>query len=236
MKLSSSKNSQILLLVLLVVALLFAVYYYVVLPKQTEVDSLNRSISSLSTEVKTLQSSVKQTESVMNSKTTNQYELSKLVPQSREVDKLLLNIEEIEYVTNSIVTNISFSEFDTAAADADIQITSADENTEGQSENDQTQNSESTEGETAEESPSPITSLTGTLPAELKLITFKLEVTSPDYMSLLQFIQELESLDRIMHVDAINYSLLGEEAEFEEDVTDTVNASIQVTTFYYDGE
>jgi len=55
-------------------------------------------------------------------------------------------------------------------------------------------------------------------------------------MSLLQFIQELESLDRIMHVDAINYSLLGEEAEFEEDVTDTVNASIQVTTFYYDGE
>ncbi|HWL23566.1 MAG TPA: potassium transporter [Ureibacillus sp.] len=236
MKLSSSKNSQILLLVLLVVALLFAVYYYVVLPKQTEVDSLNRSISSLSTEVKTLQASVKQTESAKNSKTTNQYELSKLVPQSREVDKLLLNIEEIEYVTNSIVTNISFSEFDTAAADADIQITSADENTEGQSETDQTQNSESTEGATAEESPSPITSLTGTLPAELKLITFKLEVTSPDYMSLLQFIQELESLDRIMHVDAINYSLLGEEAEFEEDVTDTVNASIQVTTFYYDGE
>lgn len=232
MKLSSSKNSQVLLLVALVAALLFAVYYYLVLPKQSEVDSLNRSVSSLENEVSTLQSSIKEKEANADNGAANLFALGKKVPQSREIDKLLLNIEEIQYVTDSIVMSMSFSDYDTSAEDSNIGITTpeSEEAGEGPSEN----LNAGTEGETVNES--PLASLSGTLPPELKLITFNLEVLSPDYSRLLQFIDELESLERIMHVDAISYSLPGEEAEFDEEGLNSVTAMIQVTTFYYVGQ
>lgn len=250
MKLSSSKNTQVLLLVFLVAALLFAVYYYVVLPKQSEVDSLNRAITSLESKIELVQSTIDQRESQTKNSTPNLFTLSKQVPQSREVDKLLLNIEEIEYVTDSIVIGIIFNDYDSSAADSDLQITSPESTTDDQTGTESIQNpntnagalgetntgTQDTEGQMVNESASPISSLTGTLPPELKLITFNLEVVSPNYNQLLQFIDEFEQLERIMHIDSIYYSLPGEEIQFEEAAKQTVFATIQVTTFYYDGK
>ncbi|SOC38253.1 potassium transporter [Ureibacillus acetophenoni] len=228
MKLSSSKNTQVILLVLLVVALLFAVYYYLVLPKQSEVDSLNRSVSSLENEVSTLETSIKEKGTITANASENLFALGKKVPQSREIDKLLLNIEEIQYVTDSIVMSMNFSDYDSSAEDANIGIHIPNEDGETTTED------PNVSKETVNES--PLASLGGTLPPELKLITFNLEVLSPDYNKLLQFIDELESLERIMHVDAISYSLPGEEAEFDEEALNNVTAMIQVTTFYYEGQ
>lgn len=39
-----------------------------------------------------------------------------------------------------------------------------------------------------------------------------------------------------MHVDSIQYTLLGEENEFVEETSEVVNMSLQVTTFYYERE
>lgn len=235
MKLSSSKNTQVILLVLLVVALLFAVYYYLVLPKQSEVDSLNRSVSSLENEISTLQSSIKEKETITTNGSANLFALGKKVPQSREIDKLLLNIEEIQYVTDSIVMSMNFSDYDSSAENANIGIDTPETDEDGEAPTDDTNaDTQKTEGETVNES--PLASLSGTLPPELKLVTFNLEILSPDYKRLLEFIDELESLERIMHVDAISYSLPGEEAEFEEEDINHVTASIQVTTFYYEGQ
>ena len=73
------------------------------------------------------------------------------------------------------------------------------------------------------------------LPAELKMLTLSIAVEAPDYDALLTFIREVEGLERVVRVDMISYSLIGEEAEFSEEVSKIVSASIQVTTFYYEG-
>ena len=72
------------------------------------------------------------------------------------------------------------------------------------------------------------------LPPSLKLITFNVDVTSPDEEHLIKFIKEMEQIERVMHVDAIDFSLPGEEDAFAEDKTEAVSASVQVTTFYYE--
>ena len=39
-----------------------------------------------------------------------------------------------------------------------------------------------------------------------------------------------------MHVDSIEYELLGEELEIKDDASEEVKVTIQVTTFFYEGE
>lgn len=246
MNLSSGKNTQILLLVALVAALLFAVYYYVVLPKQREEDALHRSIQTLNSEISTIQTSINQLEAENAQHSTNIYSLEKKVPRTQEIDELLLNIEEIEYVSNSYVTSISFSE-GTPVADAGIGIqteeavnpdqnatTNQNASTNQNATTDPNTNAQGTEDQTADENVEPTFMID--LPPELKMLSFTLEITSPDYNHLLQFINEIESLERIMHIDTISYSLPGEQAVIDENVSPTVQASIQVTTFYYEGK
>lgn len=233
MKLSSSKSSSILLLVALIAALLFALFYYVVLPKKNEVESLESSINSLQTEIETLEGQVAAPEE--EAEVSNIFELRKKVPQTREIDQLLLNIEELEYVTESRVQAITFNNYDTIVSESEL-VPKPDETEEAPA-------TEATEGETTEstepteEAESPVSTIsTETLPAELKMVTFVVDVASSNYENLQQFIKEIENLERVMHIDTISYSLPGEENEFAEEPTDEVTASIQITTFYYEGD
>lgn len=246
MNLSSNKNTQVILLVALIATLIFAVYYYLVLPKQGEVDALNQSIQSLNTEIATIQSSITQLESNQGSSTTNFFALRQKVPPTSDVDELLLNIEEIEYVSNSLVLSISINDSGSSAAEAGIGITppedpsaypnsTGDPNAVNPTEMPNS-GTETTEGEVVNETAPSNSPIATSLPPELKLLSFSIEVESPDYNKLLKFIYELENLDRIMHIDSISYSLPGEEVQFEEDATQSVSATIQVTTFYYEGE
>ena len=72
------------------------------------------------------------------------------------------------------------------------------------------------------------------LPPSLKLITFNIDITSPNEESLINFIREIEQIERIMHVDTIDFALPGEENEFTEDKSEVVSGSVQITTFYYE--
>ncbi len=61
---------------------------------------------------------------------------------------------------------------------------------------------------------------------------------SPDLQHLVHFIKEIEKIERIMHVDIIEFTLPGEENEFAEQPVerDSIEATVQVTTFYYEGD
>lgn len=136
---------------------------------------------------------------------------------------MLLNIEEIEYVSGTRVLNINFNNYDSLVSESMKQEqTAPEENTDG-------------EEEEGEEKETPISSIDiSTLPSELKLITFVLDVEAPDYNSLLTFIEEIENLERIMHIDALNFELPGEESVIQNE-EETVTVSVQVTTFYHEG-
>ena len=245
MKLSNSKNSQLPLLVALVAALLFALFYYVVLPKKDEAKALESSVSTLKSEIVALEGQ-KSDQIDDNIEVANIFELRKKVPQSREIDQLLLNIEELEFVTDSRIQAITFNNYDSVVSESELVPTPEEEVTEEAATPEETTTEEEparegetiTEtGETTEQADSPISTIAAeTLPAELKMITFVLDVSSSNYENLQQFIKEIENLERVMHIDTINYSLPGEENEFAEEPTDEVTASIQITTFYYEGE
>lgn len=221
MKLSSGKSSSVLLIVVLVAALLFAVYYYVILPKQDEAKSLSRSVNNLQTEIVSLQDQLAETDQVGT--VSNEFMLRKKVPATRGIDDLLLNIEEIEYITNSRVLSIDFNNYDSLVSESNLAPTEEEADEETSTEN----------GQEAEDDVAPTSSISiGSLPTSLKMITFEIDVESPNNARLQTFIKEFESLDRIMHIDSIRYSLPGEELEF--DASEVVEASIQVTTFYFE--
>ena len=236
MKLSSNKNTSVILLVVLVAVLLFAVYYYIVLPKQDNKNSLEGSISSLQSEITALEEQMVLLEESTSGEVSNVYEIRQKLPQSREIDQLLLNLEEIEYVTETRITSIGFNSYDALVSESAI-VPVPEEGTDTQ-EAETTETEEVVEGEeTGETVETPVSEIAAEIiPPELKLITFNLAIEASVYENIQQFIEEIENLKRIMHIDSISYTLPGEEGEFLEEGTETLSASVQVTTFYYEGE
>ena len=236
MKLSSSKNSGPILIAVLVAALLFAVYYYIVLPKQEEADMLESSVNSLRSEDSTLNEQIVSIQEEQSRESSNEFALRKKVPDNREIDELLLNIEEIEYVSGSRIQSISFNNYDSLVSASTLTdpnaVTETEENAEGQTEASEEQTTDTT---TEQVTTTPVSTIAvETLPPNLKLITFNVDVESPNHDKLKQFIKEIERLERVMHIDTVGYNLPGEENTFAEDASDIVAATIQVTTFYYE--
>ncbi|MFF5993511.1 potassium transporter [Lysinibacillus sp. KU-BSD001] len=225
MQLSSGKNSEVLLLSALVLALLFAVYYYVVKPKQEEATNLESSVSSLNSEITSIQDQITLLKEEQSSDIPNEFALRKKVPASREIDRILLNIEEVEYVSGSTVLGIKFNNYDSLVSESTLTDPNATEET----------TEETAQGEVAETEQNPVSTIaTANVPTNLKLVTFEVDVASPNFEKLQLFIKEIERLERVMHIDKIDYQLPGEEELFAEDRSEVAAAIIQITTFYYE--
>lgn len=244
MQLSSGKNSGPLLATALVMALLFAVYYYVILPKQDEAEAKQSAVNSLNSEISTMKEQIALVEEENNSAVGNEFAIRKKLPASREIDQLLLSLEEVEYISNSRIVGVSFNNYDDlvsasglggteeeGSVEGTMDGSTADETVDGMT--DDSESDESVDSEQAETVPVSTMSAEA-LPTNLKLITFQIDIESPDDERLQQFIKEIEQLERIMHIDAIEYALPGEEALLEEEASTSVSANIQVTTFYFE--
>ena len=251
-KLSSGKNSTVLLLVALVLALLFAVYYYVVMPKKEGVSAKESSITTLQATATSLHEQIALAKNTKAPSTVDVFTLRKKVPNSRAVDQLLLNIEQMEFVAGTRINSIGFNNYDSLVSSSGLtdpnyvppaegETTESSEITDPnvQTEASTDPNAQTNANENAESNLEvlPVSTIAPEqLPTELKMLTLAIAVEAPTYDSLLLFIRELEQLERVVRVDMIDYSLAGEEAVFGEDSTSIVSANIQVTTFYYEGE
>jgi len=223
---SSSKNGTLLLIIALALALLFALYSFVVKPKQEVAQSLRTEINYLNTEIASLEENMADKQTQLSKTDINELTLRKKVPKDREIDSLILSIEEIEYVTGSQIRHIEFNNYDTLVSDSNLlNPTENSEDNEGLGILDELQQTEELPVSSIAEEP---------LPQSLKLVTFIIEVISPNEPKLLQFIREVEQIERIMHIDSINFDLTGEKDQIFEDISDVVTAEVQVTTFYYE--
>lgn len=237
---SSSKNGTLLLVIALAMALLFAVYYYVVKPKQDEEQAINSEMTNIKTEITALEQTIAAHHSQLSQSSTNEFALRKKVPANREIDALILSIEEIEYLTGSRIQSIDFNNYDALVSSSGLQDPMAGSETEeGQATEDGSEPVEQTESNETEATDVPeelpvSTIAVESLPPSLKLVTFNINVSSPNDVSLLQFIKEIEMKDRVMRIDIIDFALPGEEEQFTEDTSEVVTANIQITTFYYE--
>lgn len=240
----NSKNRTMLLLIVFIMVLLFALYYYIVLPKQDAAASMNNEVSSLQTEITSLEQRLVAMQESAKAP-VNEFALRKKVPATREIDAILLNIEEIQYVTGSRVENIEFNNYDALVSGSSLQDPNATQVTEEQTtETTTTTNTNETEQTTTETTTTesteqpvelPVSTIgVESLPPSLKLITFNISVISPNHVNMQNFIKEIEKIERVMNIETIDFSLPGEENEFAEDGSDVVTADVQVTTFYFE--
>jgi len=222
----SNKQTGYLVISALIAVLLGAIYYFLIYPLNEEKNSKETTISTVRSEIALLDSQL--TSPVEEDENKNSFQLEKKVPITRELDKLIKSIEEIDLVSEAKIESIEFNNYDEVVADSSL-VTSEEETT---TEADDVAEEE-IEGEQPAETPvSPVANIT--LPPQLKLITFNINVLTKDYEHLNIFIKELESIERIKHIDKIEFLIPGEESLLELDYIEATSATIQVTTFYYD--
>ncbi|MGM9950399.1 MAG: potassium transporter [Lysinibacillus sp.] len=241
MELSGGKNSGPLLITALVLALLFAVYYYVVLPKQGEAEVKRSAVDNLNREISAMREQIALIDEEKNGIINSGFTIRKKLPASREVNQLLLSFEEAEYISGSRILGISFNNYDSLVStsglvepneEAPVEGSTEENTNAGMADGDGT---DETDSGTTDQQEEPVSMMSPeSLPENLKMITCEIEVESPDYEQLQQFIREIEGLERIMHIDALEYTLPGEEEMLTEEASSVVSANIQVTTFYFE--
>lgn len=231
---SSSKNGTLLIVIALAMALLFAMYYYVVKPKQDEEQMIRSEINSLHAEIAAIEEVIATNQSQQSQTNVNEFALRKKVPDNREIDELILSIEEMQYVTDSRIQSIDFNNYDTLVSSSGLQDPLSASETEERAATESTESTDQTEDTEAPEELPVSTIAVETLPPSLKLVTFNINVAAPTGVNLLQFIEEIEKKERVMRIDIIDFALPGEEDQFTEEASEIVTANIQVTTFYYE--
>lgn len=231
---SSSKNGTLLIVIALAMALLFALYYYVVKPKQDEEQMIRSEINSLHAEIAAIEEVIATNQSQQSQTNVNEFALRKKVPDNREIDELILSIEEMQYVTDSRIQSIDFNNYDALVSSSGLQDPLSAPETEEGAATESTESTDQTEDTEAPEELPVSTIAVETLPPSLKLVTFNINVAAPTDVNLLQFIEEIEKKERVMRIDIIDFALPGEEDQFTEEASEIVTANIQVTTFYYE--
>lgn len=228
----SNKNSAPLLITAVVLLLLFAIYYYLVIPKKDQVASIQSSISSLEQNITELQSSIATLESPEGAAKNNTFAYEKKLPLQKAMNELLLNIEEIELLSTTKVSGMQFNNYDALVSESTLEV--LEEETTEDAEAEPTDEAETEAAETEETLPTS-TIAKESLPQELQMVTFTVNVEAMDEESLTIFLKELETLERIVRIDGVDLQVPGEENQFAEEAG-VINASIQATTFYYKGE
>ena len=234
----SNKNSGPILITVLAVLLLFVSYYYFVLPKKEEAKSLQGTVSSLQEEITNLQSQIVKKKGKKGQVPENLFAMQKKVPQDKDIVKLLLNVEEIEMLSMSKITGMQFNNYDALVSESELNDSNTPKaNTEAA---DQTTTNETIANEIIEQAPTEelqTSSIAKTsLPPELQMVTFTLELEAMNETRMTIFVKELETLERIVRIDQIDLQVPGEADALEEGPKKTVSAKIQATTFYYEGE
>ena len=184
-KLTSSKNSSmILLLALIIFAILFALYYYLLSPKLNEVNE-KRVMYCRCGKNYNVKEQLAQLDKEQGQPTINILALRQKLPATRAVEKIILDLAEIEEVTGTRILSLTVQGEDGTVTPSDVSndlnmLEQAEAEVNGDQEN--------------KESTTPIASLSeDSLPANLKLITFILEVGALDFNSLESFYRRLNN-------------------------------------------
>ncbi|MGG3469257.1 hypothetical protein ABES02_17490 [Neobacillus pocheonensis] len=189
----------------------------------------------LNTEKKLLEISSKKNLESQKSDPEDTSELQKEVPVSPLQEQFLLDLEKAETVANSQIKSMSFSKDadvtpaasqNTADNSGTAQGTAQNQSTANQGTQNQTGTNQGTANQaTAQQQTVPAT------PEGLKKLTVQLSVESQTYTDFEKFIATLESLKRIVAVEAINYSG-GEEVTSLDQESKPLTYTLTVSAFY----
>ena len=191
---------------LLGVLVLAAIYFYVIYPKSDELDSKEQELQALETELAIIQTEQKETDKPR----VSSVELQKKIPVKPNVQQIIVDFNQAEIVSDSLITNVAVEE----NVEIGQPIVSAEEE-------------DTSESESASEPASvPVQSIDG-----LKQVRLSLTVQSERYVDLEKFLSSLESLERITKVENISFE--GIEEITSVDQTRSILEYTVVVSAYY---
>jgi type IV pilus assembly protein PilO len=227
MSLSRKEKLIAIILSLLLVATIAAGYFLYLQPKKAEVERTEKELQMEEQLLTVIQGKVMAASTTTFESTV---ELQKQVPVKPLLSKLLLDIEKAEIISESFVTNMSFTDGEITIEN----ISEIEEKVEEDLNGDTTGNGESTEGtestDTGQADASPKEN-TIPLPTGVKKITVNLSVESPTYFELEKFIETLEDNLRIVVVESIEFNGYEEIIKLEQQI-EPLSYNLAVSAFY----
>lgn len=202
---------------LLLVMLIVYAQFFMLIPLKSD---LGIKKQSLETEQKLLETISQKKVGTAEATAEDTSMLQKKVPVQPLQEQFILDLEKAENVSNSKISTMSFSKDAATTTDqTNLENANTTQTTSGQNDANQTT-------ETQQTGP--------TVPSGLKKLTVQVSVESQNYEDLEKFIETLESLQRIVVVEAITYSGGQEITSLtQEDLP--ITYSLTVSAFYMPG-
>lgn len=208
--------------ILLTILLFGALFFFLLYPKMQQIPLKEQELSSQQQLLSALQGNITNTNSNTFQSTVT---LQKMVPVKPLSQQLLLDIEKAEIVSGSFVINMDFA--------VDGEVTDLSPAGEETGEDGTTPLEERIDDdldpEKAEEVEQQIETLP--LPIGVKKISVTLNVESPSYFELEEFIRILESSERITVIESIDFTA-GEEIIDYEQTNKPLNYQLILSSFY----
>lgn len=136
--------------------------------------------------------------------------ISEKVPLARSEESIVLDLEQSALVSNTVIKSILFN-YDGVPTELEDGEVGINENEE--------------EGLVEEMYPT-------SAPLGLQSIMVELSIQSKDYESMLLFIQEMESVDRIYNIESFSFNGFYEEDERVGPMEDMLTYTVQLVTYY----
>ncbi|MCM3478164.1 hypothetical protein [Caldibacillus thermoamylovorans] len=110
------KRKIILFIGIILFLLLGLLYFYLIMPLKDDANAAEQNVKQLETEVEAVENRLNQNES---DQPENTAKLEKKMPLSRQLDELILSLQEIEMVSGSQIASINFNNYDGGLTEAD---------------------------------------------------------------------------------------------------------------------
>lgn len=230
--------------IILLFLLLIALYFALLRPLTSDLKRTERAMETLEEDIHRLKIAMENEE---EEKTAwNLESLRKKVPADKELDPLLLTLDEIEAVSNSRIENIDFtyeadlpegalaeeeSEEQVDEEVGDEEIEEVDEGEEGEDTDEEIAEEEADEAEEEKERERVIFS---EIPEELHTISVSMTVYSPDYEHFRRFLVEMYRSERILLVESLSFEKPAETELLMNPEEETISFTIDFLTFYHD--
>lgn len=223
LRISKKQAGLIFLVILLLVSFVAGAYFLFIKPVNDQLERKQSELKMANQGLEMIENSLKRsTEKTIE----NSMELQKKVPVKRLLDQLLLNIDKAEIISDTTINEIKLNG---SAEDEEI----AFETDETETEQTEPENIETTETETENTEAIDSTKiLEEKLPNGIKKVSITMNGEALTYFELEKFISSLESLQRIVKVEALKFTGL-EEIHSVEQEEQKVQFELTVAGYYF---
>ena len=208
---------------IVLVGISYLIHYILVKPLETEIYTIESNIAMQQKFIDVLnEKQGKKTAPVVSST-----ELQKKIPVVPLVEQVILDLQQAESVSNSKISNMSFSESAFSLPVEELTTPTADQQEGVTTEGTQSEKVDVTSEPTSEQPAFDQTLLEG-----MKQVTVSLTVESPGYKGLEEFLTLIEHQTRITKVDSLTFTGKQEITSVDENIDEPLVYAITLSTFY----